>query len=581
MEKVASLFVLFFALSIFGGDQWTQTGKHPAYPSALYFVGVGMSERGAQEAKQASIVEVQKQISSRVKASVVDEQKSLEKDGKESYSNSVSSYSQITSSGELRGIQVVQTAKRGNIHYALAVLEKDQFSAAGKLKIKELKREIRRLKKEAEADIAAGKIGEALRKIASAKSNIRKVEAQRVLISAALTLGSEQALDITRADFVGLIEKCVSGLKMEKVSGDNQEFALGLVPAEPFVVKVTAEGVTVSGVRVKLLDEEDKTAMEKYTNNDGVAEFSLGDKAEVSSGKHKYTARLYLQVSSKYKRVLEGLDQKFRYKVVSNPCGAKIVVKVPAKLRSEASLIERKMITRLGKYDITSDKDADKTITVSIDYKETGSVQGVSASRTFVKTDVTADIAVAEDGKQLYADSRKAKGTGSTAGKSVAKAVSILKLKDAAAEISKHICNNTPEGPKKKIAVFPFKSNGTVAEWYQISESITDMIITKLINTRKFDVVERVQMQKIMKEKELGMSGLLSISEEQELAELAGAELMLIGAATMNKGRLEVDARIIDLGTGVALSAMHTTGYYNTQLRDLADDIVKKIKIKN
>jgi curli biogenesis system outer membrane secretion channel CsgG len=105
------------------------------------------------------------------------------------------------------------------------------------------------------------------------------------------------------------------------------------------------------------------------------------------------------------------------------------------------------------------------------------------------------------------------------------------------------------------------------------------MIITKLINTKKFDVVERSQLNKIMEEKSMAQGGIVEQSEAMQAATLAGAELILIGSASVVGGKVEVDARIIDAAKGVALCSMSSTGFALSDLRELANDIVSKIKM--
>ena len=141
------------------------------------------------------------------------------------------------------------------------------------------------------------------------------------------------------------------------------------------------------------------------------------------------------------------------------------------------------------------------------------------------------------------------------------------------------ICGVTDGTPKKKIAVFAFKNMTNYSDWYNLAESMSDMIITKLINTKKFDVVERSQLNKIMEEKAMGQSGIVEQSEAMQAAQLAGAELILIGSASVVGGKIEVDARIIDAAKGTAICAMSSSGFDIANLRPLADDIVMKIKI--
>ena len=128
MRKIVqSMLLLVIATAAFANDQWVTAGRDIEYPNDLYFVGVGMSERGPEAAKQNAMVKVKKQITVKVNAFTLDEQMSLSAGGKENSINRVESRSRLTTSGDVQGIEVVKTAKKGNITYALAVLDKKKF----------------------------------------------------------------------------------------------------------------------------------------------------------------------------------------------------------------------------------------------------------------------------------------------------------------------------------------------------------------------------------------------------------------------------------------------------------------------
>jgi TolB-like protein len=234
----------------------------------------------------------------------------------------------------------------------------------------------------------------------------------------------------------------------------------------------------------------------------------------------------------------------------------------------------------LGKYDVQEDSSSDNVLEVSISAKETGNVQGLSEARTFVKTDVSLGFALKEDGKSLASFEKKAKGTGSTFAKSGAQAIPNTGIKADIKIILEKICGPSSDTPKRKIAVFPFKNLSNWENWFNLAETMSDMIITKLINSKKFEVIERSQIDKIMEEKSLGQSGVIEQAEAIQAAKVAGADLLLIGSASIINGKIEVDARVINAASGSALTASNSSGFDVTNLRPLADDIVSKIKVK-
>ena len=74
-----------------------------------------------------------------------------------------------------------------------------------------------------------------------------------------------------------------------------------------------------------------------------------------------------------------------------------------------------------------------------------------------------------------------------------------------------------------KIAVMPFKASTEL-----IGSSVSDMVVTELLRTQKYQLVERGQMSKVLGEAELAMAG-LSEAKAVEAAKMLGAEAVVIG----------------------------------------------------
>src|SRR5512133_1530687 len=118
-NKLVSILVMVFAAALFAAKaDWTATGKHQAYPMEMYFVGVGLSEKGLDAAKQNAVVEVKKQISVKVSATTLDELTSYSVAGTERTASKSESRARLTTSGDVQGIQVVETVKKGKLFYA-------------------------------------------------------------------------------------------------------------------------------------------------------------------------------------------------------------------------------------------------------------------------------------------------------------------------------------------------------------------------------------------------------------------------------------------------------------------------------
>jgi len=78
-----------------------------------------------------------------------------------------------------------------------------------------------------------------------------------------------------------------------------------------------------------------------------------------------------------------------------------------------------------------------------------------------------------------------------------------------------------------KIVVFPFEIKD--AHW---GDEFSDAITHHLFKTGRVDVVERQELEKILKEQKLSMTGILDSDKTVRVGKLLGADVMVIGRGT-------------------------------------------------
>lgn len=78
-----------------------------------------------------------------------------------------------------------------------------------------------------------------------------------------------------------------------------------------------------------------------------------------------------------------------------------------------------------------------------------------------------------------------------------------------------------------KIVVFPFEIKS--AHW---GDEFSDSITHYLFKTGRVDVVERQELEKILKEQRLSMTGLLDSDKSARVGRLLGADVMVLGRGT-------------------------------------------------
>ena len=110
----------------------------------------------------------------------------------------------------------------------------------------------------------------------------------------------------------------------------------------------------------------------------------------------------------------------------------------------------------------------------------------------------------------------------------------------------------TQVGSRLSIAVLTFESNERAQN---LTESVTEKLITQLVNLRRFRVIERSALDKIMEEQKLGMTGFVDDETAVKVGKLAGADVIVLGRVNIEIGFAKVSARGIDTETSELIVA--------------------------
>ena len=122
---------------------------------------------------------------------------------------------------------------------------------------------------------------------------------------------------------------------------------------------------------------------------------------------------------------------------------------------------------------------------------------------------------------------------------------------------------------KKRIAVINFEDKAGYG--HHVGRGVSDMLVTSLVESGKFIVIERAELDEILKEQGLGQSGLVTPQSAAKVGQLLGIQRIITGSITefgskknkvgggfggFNLGvstttaRVTVDMRIINVNTG-------------------------------
>ena len=115
------------------------------------------------------------------------------------------------------------------------------------------------------------------------------------------------------------------------------------------------------------------------------------------------------------------------------------------------------------------------------------------------------------------------------------------------------------ESTKKVLAVLDFEGNEKLKG--KVDLKMSDMLTTSLVKTARFEIVERNKIDKVFKEQNFGMSGMVDENTAAEVGKLLGAEYVVFGSIT-SATRKDIDKFgyiLVRIEVGIDVRAVNTT----------------------
>lgn len=126
------------------------------------------------------------------------------------------------------------------------------------------------------------------------------------------------------------------------------------------------------------------------------------------------------------------------------------------------------------------------------------------------------------------------------------------------------------------IAVLDFANTASAAGYEWLGRGLADMLETDLAATGALALVERRDLDKVLSEQELGLSGAIDESKPPRIGKLAGASRIAYGSFLVKSGSLRMDAKIVDSETGAIVAAGNAQGDESRAL-DLEAELARKL----
>ncbi|MBO5289829.1 MAG: hypothetical protein J6B11_10625 [Spirochaetales bacterium] len=128
----------------------------------------------------------------------------------------------------------------------------------------------------------------------------------------------------------------------------------------------------------------------------------------------------------------------------------------------------------------------------------------------------------------------------------------------------------------KRVAILPFTVKGANFDRLY-AEVALDNFTTGLIKGRTYQVVERAQLDKAMKELQFQSGADFDESSAMEIGKLAGAEVVVIGIITALPNQIVVNIRGINVKTGIAEFAERDFIKKQEELLTAVEDIARRL----
>ncbi|BCG65250.1 MAG: hypothetical protein methR_P3076 [Methyloprofundus sp.] len=137
--------------------------------------------------------------------------------------------------------------------------------------------------------------------------------------------------------------------------------------------------------------------------------------------------------------------------------------------------------------------------------------------------------------------------------------------------------------PSKKIsiAVIRFKTLNKEAKDIALGDLVSESFTTSLVNSNNFKIIEREQLDKVVKEMEMTQTGFIEATNAVEIGKMLHADAIITGSVALLNTQIHINARIIEIESTYVISAESaTTRYSLSSINQAINTIVNNLSYK-
>ena len=144
-------------------------------------------------------------------------------------------------------------------------------------------------------------------------------------------------------------------------------------------------------------------------------------------------------------------------------------------------------------------------------------------------------------------------------------------LKEGVQDLVGKITQSMQDKSKKKLAVMEFANlDGSVSNF---GKYLSEKMITEMFSSGRFKVVERRQLNKVLKELNFGRTDVVDQNTSKELGRLLGVDAVGIGSVTDLGQTVEVNAKLIEIETAEVFAVASTEFQENDAIKRLMGQV--------
>lgn len=248
--------------------EWSKTNSHKKYPSSQYLLGVGISDDKTSAVEMAR-ADVAKQINVKIESEMEIIEEEISAGDQTAMKSDITSKIKSSVSETIAGIEIKEIKAVKGKYCALAVLNKQHFSAGLEQEMDDIISETTKFINAAREQAAGGNIFNAIDNYISAQNTIPEFFVKRALYSALTGTGYGNVSEYSPAGILAETRALLAGINIKVVSGDNQTARAGKTLNEPLVAKVFCVDKDGHEVGVKWYP-----IIVKYSNGETISKIS-------------------------------------------------------------------------------------------------------------------------------------------------------------------------------------------------------------------------------------------------------------------------------------------------------------------